>query len=99
MSHIRESIEDARRAAEESIDEQTKRQHAQRGGNFPGLENKHLIYNSFIGMIYLRRYFSLIIFQAYLRSTHFDTLRSFETFENFVKYRPGALCFPYLNSV
>lgn len=44
-----------------------------------------------LGMTYLRRYFSLIIFQAYLRSTQPDTVRSFETFENFIKSRPGGL--------
>lgn len=45
------------------------------------------------GIVHLRRYFFLIIFQAYLRTTQFDTLRTFETFENFVKSRPGDLYF------
>lgn len=40
-------------------------------------------------MQYLRRYFNLIIFQAYLRSTPPDNVRSFETFDAFVKSRPG----------
>ena len=36
----------------------------------------------------LRRYFELIIFQAYLQSIEPDTMRSFETIESFVKGRP-----------
>ncbi|KAF8340378.1 inositol hexakisphosphate-domain-containing protein [Cantharellus anzutake] len=40
------------------------------------------------GMSNLRRYFLLIIFQAYLRSVQPDTLRSYDTFETFVKNRP-----------
>ncbi|THG97465.1 hypothetical protein EW026_g4541 [Hermanssonia centrifuga] len=40
------------------------------------------------GLQNLRRYFELIIFQAYLQSIHPDTLHSFETIESFVKERP-----------
>ncbi|KZP23754.1 hypothetical protein FIBSPDRAFT_1042612 [Athelia psychrophila] len=40
------------------------------------------------GLQNLRRYFNLIIFQAYLQSTEPDTMRSFETFEQFVQNRP-----------
>lgn len=40
------------------------------------------------GLQALRRYFQLILFQAYLQSTEPDTLHSFETFESFVKDRP-----------
>ncbi|KAF9510295.1 hypothetical protein BS47DRAFT_1373349 [Hydnum rufescens UP504] len=40
------------------------------------------------GLNNLRRYFSLIIFQAYLRSTQPDTIRSYETFDAFLKNRP-----------
>ena len=42
------------------------------------------------GMSNLRRYFLLIIFQAYLRSAQPDTRRTYDTFETFVKNRPGA---------
>ncbi len=38
----------------------------------------------------LRRYFLLIIFQAYLRTVQPDTARSYDTFEAFVKDRPGT---------
>jgi hypothetical protein len=40
---------------------------------------------------HLRRYFELIVFQAYLHSTEPDTLQSFENenVETFVKNRPG----------
>ncbi len=40
---------------------------------------------------HLKRYFELIVFQAYLHSTEPDTLQSFETenVETFVKNRPG----------
>ncbi|KAF8071749.1 inositol hexakisphosphate-domain-containing protein [Lyophyllum atratum] len=40
------------------------------------------------GLQNLRRYFELIIFQSYLQSTEPDTMRSFETVENYVKSRP-----------
>jgi len=41
---------------------------------------------------YLRRYFELIVFQAYLHSTEPDTLQSYENenIETFVKNRPGT---------
>ncbi|KZT29832.1 hypothetical protein NEOLEDRAFT_1174835 [Neolentinus lepideus HHB14362 ss-1] len=40
------------------------------------------------GLHNLRRYFELIIFQAYLQSTEPDTMQSHETFESFVASRP-----------
>lgn len=41
------------------------------------------------GLYHLRQYFELIIFQAYLSVTPPDTWRDLETFEHFVKARPG----------
>jgi hypothetical protein len=41
------------------------------------------------GLHHLQQYFELIIFQAYLNVTPADTWRDLETFENFVKGRPG----------
>jgi hypothetical protein len=43
------------------------------------------------GLQHLRRYFGLIVFQAYLQSTEADTIESFESFESFVRNRPGSL--------
>ncbi|KAI0768012.1 inositol hexakisphosphate-domain-containing protein [Trametes elegans] len=40
------------------------------------------------GLQNLRRYFELIIFQAYLQSTEPDTMQNHESFESFVKSRP-----------
>ncbi|KXN91655.1 Paladin [Leucoagaricus sp. SymC.cos] len=40
------------------------------------------------GLQNLRRYFELIVFQAYLQSTIPDTMQSFESIESFVKARP-----------
>ncbi|THH21421.1 hypothetical protein EW146_g157 [Bondarzewia mesenterica] len=40
------------------------------------------------GLHNLRRYFELIVFQAYLQSTEPDTLQTFETFETFVRKLP-----------
>ncbi|KDQ57083.1 hypothetical protein JAAARDRAFT_194263 [Jaapia argillacea MUCL 33604] len=40
------------------------------------------------GLHNLRRYFELVIFQAYLQSIEPDTMESFETFESFVQNRP-----------
>jgi hypothetical protein len=41
------------------------------------------------GLQHLRQYFELMIFQAYLNVTPADTWRDLETFEHFVKSRPG----------
>jgi hypothetical protein len=50
---------------------------------------------------HLRRYFELIVFQAYLHSTEPDTLQSFENenVETFVKNRPGKSLISLLFSV
>ncbi|KAH7913592.1 inositol hexakisphosphate-domain-containing protein [Hygrophoropsis aurantiaca] len=40
------------------------------------------------GLQNLRRYFELIVFQAYLQSTEPDTIQSHETFETFISNRP-----------
>ncbi|KAG8953141.1 hypothetical protein FRC04_003089 [Tulasnella sp. 424] len=40
------------------------------------------------GLANLKRYFELIIFQAYLESTPPDTIRTIETFESYVKKQP-----------
>ncbi|KAG2017712.1 hypothetical protein CC2G_007200 [Coprinopsis cinerea AmutBmut pab1-1] len=40
------------------------------------------------GLQNLRRYFELIVFQAYLQSIEPDTMQSFESIETFVKNRP-----------
>ncbi|PPQ64598.1 hypothetical protein CVT26_001996 [Gymnopilus dilepis] len=40
------------------------------------------------GIYNLRRYFELIVFQAYLQSIEPDTMKSFENVETFVKNRP-----------
>ncbi|KAF9243458.1 inositol hexakisphosphate-domain-containing protein [Melanogaster broomeanus] len=40
------------------------------------------------GLQNLRRYFELIVFQAYLQSTEADTIKSFESFEKFIENRP-----------
>ena len=40
------------------------------------------------GLQNLRRYFELVVFQAYLQSTIPDTMQSFESIETFVKARP-----------
>ena len=42
------------------------------------------------GLQNLRRYFELIIFQAYLQSIEPDTMQTHESFESFVKDRPGT---------
>lgn len=42
------------------------------------------------GLYNLRRYFELIVFQAYLQSTEPDTMQNFESFESFVQKLPGV---------
>ncbi|KAG9102429.1 hypothetical protein FS749_000019 [Ceratobasidium sp. UAMH 11750] len=41
-----------------------------------------------VGLHNLRRYFELIVFQHYLMESDPDTIRSFESFEHFVRSRP-----------
>ncbi|KAF8556228.1 hypothetical protein OG21DRAFT_1409537 [Imleria badia] len=43
------------------------------------------------GLHNLRRYFELIVFQAYLQSMEADTLQSVETFEKFIENRPAVI--------
>lgn len=95
--NLRDSIEEARIRAEQSTDDQQRRIHAAKGAYYLTTDPR-LITNRYIGLQNLRRYFTLIIFQAYLQSTEPDTVQNFETFETFVKNRPGSLpnaCFHY----
>lgn len=45
--------------------------------------------DDFSGLHNLRRYFELVVFQAYLQSMEADTLQSVETFQKFIENRPG----------
>jgi hypothetical protein len=49
-----------------------------------------------MGLSNLRRYFQLILFQAYLQSVEPDTAESLESFETFVQNRPGTLVRPFI---
>lgn len=89
-----DSIEEARMQAEQATDEQQKRMHASRGALYLPRAPFSTSMNVSLGLRNLRRYFTLIVFQAYLQSTEPDTMRSFETFETFVKNRPGMFFFP-----
>ena len=85
--NLRDAIEEARVLAEQATDERQKRKHIQKG-------IAHAAYTYFadgtdVGLQNLRRYFRLIVFQAYLQSTQPDTMKSFETFEAYVRDRPG----------
>lgn len=70
ITNLRDAIEEARLAAEDTENENVRRQKVQSG-----------CHN-------LRRYFVLIVFQAYLSSTMPDTLDAQPTFEAFVKRQP-----------
>ena len=86
--NLRDSIEEARIRAEQVTDERQKRSFAQRGLLGPYLQTDiSLIVLE--GLQNLRRYFELIVFQAYLQSTEPDTLQTYQTFEAFVKSLPG----------
>jgi hypothetical protein len=85
--NLRDAIEEARVLAEQATGEREKRKHTHKG-------IAHAIYTFFadgadVGLQNLRRYFRLIVFQAYLQSTQPDTMKSFETFEAYVRDRPG----------
>jgi hypothetical protein len=86
--NIRDSIEEARIRAEQATDERQKRSHAQKGAFYSYARFTTQI-GSQSGLLNLRRYFSLIVFQSYLQSTQPDTMRSFESLETYVKNRPG----------
>ena len=85
--NLRDSIEEARARAEEATDEKQRRMHASKGTY--SLSRFFALTNTLLGLQNLKRYFTLIVFQAYLQSTEPDTMRSFESFETFVKNRPG----------
>lgn len=87
--NLRDSIEEARARAEEATDPQQKRVYASKGA-FSCSQYRGSSFNPLTGLQNLRRYFTLIIFQAYLQSTEPDTMRSVESFETFVKNRPGV---------
>ena len=88
--NLRDSIEDAVLGAEEATDEHQKRRHVERGPLHSVTHRDYLPNDTFFpGIQNLRRYFELVIFQAYLDATPPDTLRNMETFEAFVKHRPG----------
>lgn len=88
VENLRDAIEVVRLEADQVTNDWQKRELAQKGACYvlrfladsnhtsPGLQN-------------LRRYFQLIIFQAYLQSTEPDTIQSLESFETFVQDRPG----------
>jgi hypothetical protein len=89
--NLRDSIEEARIRAEQVRDEREKRTLAQRGLCYPysQMESDGCLSYRLIGLQNLRRYFELIIFQAFLLSTEPDTLQTYQTFEAFVKNLPG----------
>jgi len=86
--NLRDSIEEARIRAEQVTDERQKRSFAQRGLFDPYSQTAVSLIAS-EGLQNLRRYFELIVFQAYLQSTEPDTLQTYQTFEAFVKSLPG----------
>ncbi|CAO1618211.1 unnamed protein product [Sympodiomycopsis kandeliae] len=72
VMNLRDSIEESRIAAEEIEDP----------------ENPIRKQRIAAGCQALRRYFSLIVFQAYLNATRPDTFQDMQTFETFVKRQP-----------
>lgn len=72
VMNLRDSIEESRIAAEE-IDDPENPTRRQRIAS---------------GCQALRRYFSLIVFQAYLNATRPDTMQTMQTFETFVRRQP-----------
>jgi hypothetical protein len=87
--NLRDYIEEARARAEQATSEHQKRMYAQKG-----IFHYHIYYldstHRDIGLHNLRRYFRLIVFQAYLQSTEPDTMQSFQRFDKYVQDRPGT---------
>ena len=88
--NLRDSIEEARIRAEQVTDEREKRAFAQRGPSRPPLQ-RNIFPHSIEGLQNLRRYFELIVFQAFLQSTEPDNLQTYQTFEAFVNNLPGKV--------
>ncbi len=90
--NLRDSIDVLRVRSEEATEEAQKKVYAQKGVVsimfLPPAEHKAHPFST--GLQNLRRYFELIVFQAYLQSTIPDTMQSFERIETFVKNRPGV---------
>lgn len=86
--NLRESVEEERAKADQATDEKQKRVHTSKGL----CKDRDIVWtDSFSGIHNLRRYFELVVFQAYLQSTEADTLQSVETFEKFIENRPGIV--------
>jgi Inositol hexakisphosphate len=91
--NLRDSIEEARIRAEQVTDQREKRSFAQRGLSHPPPQ-RDIFPHSIEGLQNLRRYFELIVFQAFLQSTEPDTLQTYQTFESFVNNLPGKVQVP-----
>ncbi|KAF5359127.1 hypothetical protein D9756_003293 [Leucocoprinus leucothites] len=88
--NLRESIDLLRVRSEEAMEDARKKLYAQKGravAKFLSL-SLSVSLSMIKGLQNLRRYFELIVFQAYLQSTIPDTMQSFESIETFVKARP-----------
>lgn len=88
--NLRDSIEACRAQCEQATDERQKKALATKGacGGFLSIRYHRMTLPP--ALQNLRRYFELIVFQAYLRSIEPDTMGSYESFESFVKKRPGT---------
>lgn len=87
--NLRETIDLLRVKSEEATEDGQKKHYSQKGTTLP-CSYSVMRFNSVAGLQNLRRYFELIVFQAYLQSTIPDTMQSFESIETFVKARPGT---------
>ncbi|KAH0833089.1 inositol hexakisphosphate-domain-containing protein [Lanmaoa asiatica] len=84
--NLRDSIEEERVKAVQATDEKQKRVHTSKGL----CKDQSIVWTDGLsGLHNLRRYFELVVFQAYLQSTEADTLQSIESFEKFIENRPG----------
>ena len=85
--NLRDAIEDFRLKAEEAKDPSEKHSMIERG---KCLQNCWTISNVALGIYHLRRYYHLLVFQAYLNDWRPDDENPY-SFESFVKHRPGQL--------
>jgi len=84
--NLRDAIEDLRSKAEEAKDQNEKNSMVERGKWCQAMDGLSL--TRWKGVYHLRRYFHLLVFQAYLNDRAAEEEIPY-SFESFVKHRPG----------
>jgi hypothetical protein len=92
--NLRDAIQDFQLQAEEAKDQAKKNEYIEKGLSLLALTRKeHRTGLTYLGIYHLRRYYHLLIFQAYLNDREPEEESPY-SFESFVRHRPGELVPP-----